>query len=70
MVGPEFARHQDERVRALARAAEFDERRVARLEEQPLRVAFVENIEMGRDISLERKEAQQALGEGVQCLKS
>ena len=35
---------------------------------QPLRIAFVENVEMGRDISLERKEAQQALGEGVQRL--
>ena len=30
--------------------------------------AFVENVEMGRDISLEGKEAQQALGEGVQRL--
>ncbi len=63
-----FARHQVERARALARGAEFDERRVARLEQEPLRVAFVENVEVRRDIRLEREEAQQALGEGVQRL--
>ena len=63
-----FARHQVERGRALARGAEFDERRVARLEQEPLRFAFVENVEMRRDIRLEGKEPQQALGEGVQRL--
>ncbi len=35
---------------------------------QPLQFAFVENLEMGWDIGLERKEPQQPLGEGVQRL--
>ena len=36
--------------------------------QQPLRFAFVENLEMGRDVGLEGKEPEQPLGEGVQRL--
>ena len=49
-------------------APKLHERRVARLDEKPLRFAFVENIEMRWDVRLEGKEPQQPLGEGVQRL--
>ena len=53
----------------LGRRAQRSERRVARLEhEQPLRFAFVDDLEMRGDVGLERKEPQQSLGEGVQRL--
>ena len=66
--GAGFAGDQVERARGLARGAEFDKRRVPRLDEQPLRFAIVKHLEMGRDVRLERKEPQQPLGEGVQRL--
>ena len=66
--GAGLARDQVERAHALRRGAERRQRRIARLGEQPLRFAFVDDLEMRRDVGLERKEPQQSLGEGVQRL--
>ncbi len=63
-----LARNQVQRAHAFARSAEHGERRVARLAQEPLRFAFIENVEVSGHVRLERKEPEQSFGEGVQRL--
>ena len=66
--GAALSRHQVELGHAVRGRAQRRERPVARLEHEEASLVLVDDLEMRRDIGLERKQPQQTLGEGMQRL--
>ena len=66
--GAALPRHQVELGHALRGRAQRRERPVARVEHEEASLVLIDDLEMRRDIGLERKKPEQPLGEGVQRL--